>query len=95
LGRFEFTYILTHPTVVSITFPSFECLSQFPNGGFNLAQEENPVNLVKMRNGGWNGRRLSSKLATCLDLATTRTGSLLGLEPTNFTLTLKMGNHKG
>lgn len=82
-------------TCLAITLPYFECLSHSPSGRFNLAQEESPENLVKMRNGGRSDRKPSSKLATCLDLATTPTGSPLGLEPTNFTLNLKTGNHKG
>ena len=83
--------------VVSITLQYPECLSHFPNGpnGSNLAQEVSAENLVRMRNGGPSGRRLSSRLAICLDLATTRIGSSLGLGPTSPTLTLKMGNRKG
>ena len=79
-----------------VTLPYFEsCLSHCPSGGFNLAQEESPENSVKMRNGGRIDRKPSNKLATCLDLVINLTGSPLGLEPTNFTLTSKTGNHKG
>jgi hypothetical protein len=80
---------------IAITLPYFECLSHSRSLGFNLAQEECQENSVKMRNGGRSDRKPSRKLATCLDLATTPTGSPLGLEPKSFTLILKTGNHKG
>ncbi len=84
-----------HPSVsLPTTLPYFECLCHLLDGRFNFVQEASVDNLVKMRNGGRSGKRPSSRLATCLDLAITLTGSSLGLEQTSLSLTLKTGNRK-